>query len=74
MMLTTGKAYQFFKHLCPEYVAAVTDIYFEYSLGRGKPDYTAFDVRGHDDGGDGEPLATTQQPMHCMTAIWILRE
>lgn len=48
MKLDAEKANQFFKQLFPEYVAAVTGIYFEHSPGRGNPDftedYTAFDV------------------------------
>lgn len=48
MKLDTDKANKFFRHLFPDYVAAVNGIYFEHSPGRGNPaftaDYTAFDV------------------------------
>lgn len=48
MKLDADKANQFFRQLFPDYVAAVTGIYFEHSPGRGNPDftedYTAFDV------------------------------
>lgn len=48
MKLDAQKANQFFRHLFPDYVAAVEGIYFEHSPGRGNPaftgDNTAFDV------------------------------
>ncbi|WP_242538456.1 PGN_0703 family putative restriction endonuclease [Trinickia acidisoli] len=48
MKLDIEKANRFFRHLFPDYVEAVSGIYFEHSPGRGDPtfthDYTTFDV------------------------------
>ena len=40
MKLDAEKANQFFRHLFPDYVAAVQGIYFEHSPGRGNPAFT----------------------------------
>lgn len=48
LKLDMDKANAFFRHLLPDYVAAVKGVYFEHSPGRGNPDFTddktAFDV------------------------------
>lgn len=48
LKLDIEKANRFFRHLFPDYVAAVDNIYFEHSPGRGNADFTddktAFDV------------------------------
>lgn len=48
LKLDIEKANRFFRHLFPDYVAAIDNIYFEHSPGRGNSDFTddktAFDV------------------------------